>query len=88
MDRGRIVYDGKSETLLDIPHYDFNWQLQYQYAQPKFIPAGRTIRVTAIFDNSAGNPANPDPTKTVRWGQQTYEEMMVGFVDYYYDDVK
>ncbi|MEP6671111.1 MAG: redoxin family protein [Chthoniobacter sp.] len=75
--------DGKSEALLDIPHYDFNWQIQYQYAQPKFIPAGSKVRITAIYDNSPGNPANPDPTKTVRWGQQTYEEMMIGYVEHF-----
>ncbi|HSI11134.1 MAG TPA: redoxin domain-containing protein [Chthoniobacter sp.] len=78
-----ITPDGKTETLLDIPRYDFNWQIQYQYSQPKFIPAGSTVRITAIFDNSTGNPANPDPTKTVRWGQQTYEEMMIGYVEHF-----
>jgi hypothetical protein len=75
--------DGKTETLLDIPHYDFNWQLQYQYAQPKFIPAGSKIKITAVFDNSAGNPANPDPTQTVHWGQQTFNEMMIGYVEHF-----
>ena len=75
--------DGKTETLLDIPRYDFNWQLQYDYAQPKFIPRGSTMKITAVFDNSAGNPANPDPTKTVRWGPQTTDEMMIGYVEYY-----
>ena len=75
--------DGKCETLLDIPHYDFNWQIQYQLAQPKFIPAGSKVRITAVYDNSTGNPANPDPTKTVRWGPQTYEEMMIGYVEHF-----
>jgi Ca2+-binding EF-hand superfamily protein len=75
--------DGKSETLLDIPHYDFNWQLQYDYAQPKFIPAGSKIKITAVFDNSAGNPANPDPTQTVHWGPQTFNEMMIGYVEHF-----
>lgn len=75
--------DGKTETLLDIPHYDFNWQIQYQYAQPKFVPAGSKIRVTAVFDNSAGNPANPDPNKTVRWGEQTSDEMMIGYIEHF-----
>lgn len=75
--------DGKCETLLDIPHYDFNWQIQYQYAQPKFIPAGSKVRITAIYDNSPGNPANPDPTKTVRWGEQTYDEMMIGYIEHF-----
>ena len=75
--------DGETETLLDIPKFDFNWQLQYDYVQPKFIPAGSTIRVLAVYDNSADNPANPDPTKTVKWGPQTYDEMLIGYVEYY-----
>lgn len=75
--------DGRTETLLDIPRYDFNWQLQYDYAQPRFIPRGSTMTITAVFDNSSGNPANPDPAKTVRWGDQTYDEMMIGYVEHY-----
>lgn len=75
--------DGKTETLLDIPRYDFNWQLQYDYAQPKFIPRGSTMKITAVFDNSAGNPANPDPTKTVKWGPQTTDEMMIGYIEHF-----
>jgi thiol-disulfide isomerase/thioredoxin len=78
-----IAADGKTETLLDIPRYDFNWQLQYDLAQPKFIPAGSTIKVTAVFDNSSGNPANPDPNKNVRWGPQTFDEMMIGYVEHF-----
>jgi Ca2+-binding EF-hand superfamily protein/mono/diheme cytochrome c family protein len=78
-----ISPDGKTETLLDIPKYDFNWQLRYDYAVPHFLPRGTTIRVTAVFDNSAANPANPDPTKTVRWGQQTFDEMMIGYLEHY-----
>jgi thiol-disulfide isomerase/thioredoxin len=78
-----VTPSGKTETLLDIPHYDFNWQLQYQYAEPRFIPAGSKLRITAVFDNSAGNPANPDPNKTVHWGQQTYEEMMIGYFEHF-----
>jgi len=75
--------DGKSELLLDIPHYDFNWQLRYDYAQPRIISAGSTVKVTAVFDNSTNNPANPDATKTVRWGPQTFDEMMIGYVETY-----
>lgn len=78
-----ISPDGKTETLLDIPKYDFNWQLRYDYAVPHFLPRGTTIRVTAVFDNSAANPANPDPTKNVRWGQQTFDEMMIGYLEHY-----
>ncbi|MBI3882510.1 MAG: hypothetical protein HY301_20920 [Verrucomicrobia bacterium] len=75
--------DGRHETLLDIPHYDFNWQLRYECAETKRIPAGSTMKITAVFDNSAGNPANPDPTKIVRWGPQTFNEMMIGYMEYY-----
>ncbi len=75
--------DGEPETLLDIPNYDFNWQLRYDYANPRVIPAGSNVKVTAVFDNSANNPANPDSTKTVRWGPQTSDEMMIGYVETY-----
>jgi len=71
--------DGKREILLDIPHYDFNWQLRYQLAVPKVLPKGTTLHCTAHYDNSANNLANPDPTKPVRWGDQTWEEMMIGY---------
>jgi Ca2+-binding EF-hand superfamily protein/mono/diheme cytochrome c family protein len=74
---------GKTETLLDIPKYDFNWQLRYDYAMPHFLPRGSTVKITAVYDNSSGNPANPDPTKTVRWGQQTFDEMMIGYMEHY-----
>lgn len=74
--------DGHEEVLLDIPRYDFNWQLRYDFKQPKVFPKGSTLRITATFDNSAGNRANPDPSKTVKWGQQTYDEMMIGYVEY------
>lgn len=70
---------GRREILLDIPHYDFNWQLRYQLAVPKVMPKGTTLYCTAHFDNSAENLANPDPTKPVRWGDQTWEEMMIGY---------
>jgi thiol-disulfide isomerase/thioredoxin len=75
--------DGQTRTLLDVPHYDFNWQLVYRLAEPLTLPAGSSIKATAWFDNSTGNPANPDPTKTVRWGPQTTDEMMLGYVEYY-----
>ena len=74
--------DGKTATLLDVPHYDFNWQLQYRFAEPPSAPRGSTLTYTAWYDNSDKNPANPDPTKSVRWGQQTYEEMHLGYVEY------
>lgn len=71
--------DGTREILLDVPRYDFNWQLRYELAEPKLIPAGTTMHCTAHFDNSVDNLANPDPADTVRWGDQTWEEMMIGF---------
>lgn len=74
--------DGKTATLLDVPHYDFNWQLQYRLAEPTVVPRGSTITYTAWYDNSDKNPANPDPKKAVRWGQQTYEEMHLGYVEF------
>jgi len=71
--------DGTSEVLLDVPRYDFNWQLWYELEQPKLLPAGTRIKCTAHFDNSEDNVYNPDPTKTVTFGEQTWEEMMFGF---------
>ena len=81
-----ILPNGEKQTLLDVPRYDFNWQLSYRLAEPVNLPAGSTIRATAIFDNSKDNPANPDPTRTVRWGPQTYDEMMIGYVEYHMAD--
>ncbi|MEK6702807.1 MAG: redoxin family protein [Planctomycetota bacterium] len=75
--------DASRDMLLDIPRYDFNWQLRYLLKEPLDAPKGSTIHATAWYDNSPGNPANPDPSKTVRWGQQTYDEMMLGYVEYY-----
>jgi len=71
--------DGTSETLLSVPRYDFNWQITYELAQPKQLPKGTRIEVIAHYDNSPANKVNPDPTKDVRWGDQTWEEMMIGF---------
>lgn len=75
--------DGTSEILLYVPRYDFNWQNMYRFATPRKVPKGTRIDCFAHFDNSADNPANPDPTKPVRWGRQTWQEMMVGFVAFY-----
>ncbi len=79
-----ILPDGTTRTLLEVPRYDFNWQLAYRYAEPPTIPAGSTMRAIGWFDNSANNPANPDPNKTVKWGPQTTDEMMLGYVEYYF----
>lgn len=73
----------KSRTILDIPRYDFNWQLYYRLAKPLTVPQGSTIRVTGVFDNSSENPANPDPQELVGWGDQTEDEMLIGYVEYY-----
>jgi peroxiredoxin len=77
-----VLPDGKADTLLSVPHYDFGWQSNYRLAKPLRLPKGTRIECTAHFDNSAGNPNNPDPNKLVRWGDQTWQEMMIGFVDY------
>lgn len=74
--------DGTKETLIDIPHYDFNWQTAYRLAEPKRLAAGTRIHVVAHYDNSENNLSNPDPTKTVRWGDQTWEEMLIGYFDF------
>ncbi|SPE33634.1 conserved exported hypothetical protein [Candidatus Sulfopaludibacter sp. SbA3] len=78
----RVTYPtGETETLLDVPNYDFNWQLSYYLKQPKLLPKGTVIECVAHFDNSPNNRFNPDPTKEVFWGEQTWEEMVAGFVD-------
>ena len=75
-----VIYpDGREEVVLRVPKYDFNWQLSYKLAEPKFLPKGSTLKVTMHYDNSAANRYNPDPTATVRWGEQTWEEMMLGY---------
>ncbi|MBX3443494.1 MAG: redoxin domain-containing protein [Planctomyces sp.] len=73
--------DGSRETLLDVPHYDFNWQTSYLLAEPLTVPAGSRIVCRALFDNSEQNLANPDPSKKVYWGEQSWEEMMIGYFD-------
>ena len=74
--------DGKKETLLDIPAYDFNWQTTYALAKPRPVSEGSRILCTATYDNSEANLNNPDPTKTVTWGDQTWDEMMIGYYHY------
>ena len=73
--------DGETRTLLDVPHYNFNWQLTYYLAQPLMLPAGTQLTATAYYDNSVNNRFNPDPTKEVFWGDQSWDEMLAGFVD-------
>jgi hypothetical protein len=73
--------DGTSEVILNVPHYDFNWQTYYLFAKPLEVPAGAKITSMAWYDNSADNKHNPDPTKDVHWGDQTWEEMQyTGFL--------
>ena len=72
---------GETETLLAVPKYDFNWQLSYYLKEPKVLPKGTVIECVARFDNSPNNPSNPDPGKEVFWGEQTWDEMLAGFVD-------
>jgi peroxiredoxin/mono/diheme cytochrome c family protein len=76
-----IYPDGKTEVLLDVPRYDFNWQTSYRFTEPKPLPEGTRVHCVALFDNSEKNLNNPDPTKTVRWGDQTWNEMMIGYFD-------
>lgn len=73
--------DGRTETLLSVPHYSFNWQLSYIPEKPIPLPAGTLIQCTARWDNSPNNPNNPDPSAEVRWGDQSWQEMLVGFMD-------
>jgi len=74
--------DGKTEVLLSVPHYRFQWQMTYYLAEPKVVPKGTILTCVAVFDNSANNPNNPDPTKRVPGGIQSWDEMMAGFVDF------
>jgi hypothetical protein len=76
-----LYADGREEVLLDVPHYDFNWQNRYVLAEPKRLPAGTRLRCTAVYDNSAANPANPDPSATVRTGLQSWEEMFNAYFE-------
>ncbi len=81
----RVVYpDGKTDTLLNVPRYDFGWQTIYRLKKPMTLPKGSRIECTAHFDNSKDNPNNPNPALPIFWGEQTWEEMMIGFVDYCY----
>ena len=74
--------DGSSEVLLNVPNYDFNWQTTYLLEEPKFMPAGTRIIYTNWWDNSAQNPANPNPNREVTWGQQSFDEMIFGAISY------
>jgi hypothetical protein len=72
----RLVYpDGREEIILKVPKYDFNWQTEYVFAKPLKVTKGTQLKAVAHYDNSPANKANPDPTKDVAWGDQTWEEM-------------
>ncbi|HYL99372.1 MAG TPA: hypothetical protein VEZ90_10495, partial [Blastocatellia bacterium] len=82
----RLVYpDGTSKVLLFVPHWDFGWQLTYFLKEPVAASKGSRLECVAHFDNSSNNKFNPDPTKRVTWGEQTWDEMMIGYLDYTID---
>jgi hypothetical protein len=78
-----VIYpDGRSEVVLHVPRYYPDWQTDYYLREPLVLPKGSKIHVTAHFDNSAGNKYNPNPNETIRWGEQSWEEMMIGWLTY------
>ena len=77
---------GKRETILNVPFYDFNWQRMYEFAKPIDIPAGSKLIATYIYDNSKRNPANPDPSQKIVWGDQSFEEMFYTSLRYLWKD--
>jgi hypothetical protein len=79
MNLAAIYPDGQREELLRVPNYDFNWQLLYEFEQPKKLPRGTVLAADGAFDNSANNRFNPNPAVEVRWGDQSWDEMMAGF---------
>ncbi len=82
----KLVYPtGESQIILSVPHYNWHWQNWYTLEQPILLPKGTKIECTAHFDNSANNPDNADPKKTVMWGEQSWDEMMVGFFNLVFD---
>lgn len=78
-----VTPDQRERVVLDIPRYDFGWQTMYRLTEPITVPAGTRLIGTAWYDNSAGNPANPDPTRAVRFGEQTWDEMMIGYFEHH-----
>lgn len=73
-----IYPDGTRELLINIPNYNYNWQISYEFVEPKLLPEGTEVLVTGVFDNSENNLANPDPARSVPWGQQSWDEMFFG----------
>jgi len=78
--------DGTSEELINVAKYNYNWQLSYTYEEPKFVPAGTKITVVGAHDNSAQNPANPNPDRNVDWGNESWDEMFFGAMQYKFTD--
>jgi hypothetical protein len=77
-----VYPDGRSEVVLSVPKYDFNWQLVYNLKEPLLLPKGGRLDCVAHFDNSVNNKFNPNPAETVKWGDQTWQEMMIGWFDF------
>jgi hypothetical protein len=77
--------DGRRETICSVPRYDFNWQQTYVLAKPKKIPAGSWAVLSGTWDNSPFNPANPNPKKIVHWGDQSFDEMFLGWYNVTWD---
>jgi hypothetical protein len=73
---------GETQSIVDVPHYDFHWQMLYSLAEPLLLPSGTKLHMTAYFDNSPNNPNNPDPAKEIFWGEQSWDEMITGFMDF------
>ncbi|MEQ8952777.1 MAG: hypothetical protein RL120_01495, partial [Gammaproteobacteria bacterium] len=78
--------DGSREELINIANYNYNWQLAYTYNEPKFMPAGTVVTAVGAFDNSTQNPNNPDPDRSVPWGQQSWDEMFFGAMTWKYTE--
>lgn len=78
-----VFPDGTRKLLLDVPRYDFNWQHTYRYAEPLMVPKNSRLEYTCWFDNSPANKNNPDPKREVPWGPQTFDEMQLGYIEYY-----
>ena len=74
--------DGKKETLLNVPNYDFNWQTTYRLRKPKAVPQGTVLQIVGHHNNSSSNLANPDPSQIVKWGDQTWEEMLIALYEW------
>ena len=77
--------DGRKQVLLDVPKFDFNWQLHYELAEPLKIPAGSRMHAVAHYDNSIKNRYNPAPDKEVYWSEQSWDEMFIPWFEYTVD---